>query len=222
MCGRFSLALEPEDLQLAFPDFTFPIEVIPRYNVAPSQPVLVVPNDGSGAADFFKWGLIPSWAKDPSIGDRLINARAETLAEKPSFRSAFKYRRCLVLANGFFEWHSRPGTKIKVPYFIHFKDGEPFAFAGLWERWQSLDGSEIRTTTIITTEPNPLVARIHKRMPLILPRESYAQWLHPSPQAPVDLQPLLVPFPSESMEAYPVSTLVNSPGNETPDILVKA
>lgn len=221
MCGRFSLTLEPDDLQQAFPDFSFLLQMVPRYNVAPSQSVLVIPNDGSNKADFFKWGLIPSWAKDPSIGERMINARAETLAEKPSFRSAYKYHRCLVLADGFYEWQSQSGLKTKVPHFIHLKDGKPFAFAGLWERWQSPDGSEIHTTAIITTAPNPLMAPIHNRMPVILPRDAYAHWLNPSPQSPLDLQSLLVPYPPDEMEAYPVSTLVNSPANDRPEILVK-
>lgn len=221
MCGRFTLTLEPSDLQDAFPGFTFPGEVVPRYNIAPTQPILAIPNDGTARADFFLWGLIPSWAKDPTIGSRLINARAETLAEKPAFRSAYKYHRCLILTNGFYEWQARPGAKTKVPHFIYLKTGEPFAFAGLWEQWHSSDGSEVRSAAIITTAPNPLMLPIHNRMPVILPRTAYSLWLDPTPHFPVDLNSLLVSYPAEEMEAYPVSTLVNSPGNDGPEILVK-
>jgi putative SOS response-associated peptidase YedK len=214
MCGRFALTVDPADLQDAFPKFTFPAEGAPRYNIAPSQPILALPNDGTKKADFFVWGLIPSWAKEPSIGARMINARAETLAEKPAFRSAYKYHRCLIFADGFYEWQARPGSKSKVPHFIRLKSGAPFAFAGLWEHWQSADGSEIRSAAIITTEPNELMASIHNRMPVILPQDTYAQWLDPAPQSPNRLNNLLVPYPAGVMEAYPVSTLVNSPGNE--------
>jgi putative SOS response-associated peptidase YedK len=219
MCGRFALTLDPADLQEAFPEFIFPQQAAPRYNIAPSQPILAIPNDGSGKADFFVWGLIPSWAKDPAIGSRLINARAETLAEKPAFCSAYKYRRCLILANGFYEWQALPGTKTKVPHFIHLKTGAPFAFAGLWEQWQAGNGSEVRSAAIITTEPNPLMAPIHNRMPVILSTHTYTQWLNPTPRFPVDLKSLLVSYPADEMEAYPISTLVNSPGNDRPEIL---
>ena len=220
MCGRFTLTVDPADLQEAFPEFSFPAKGIPRYNIAPSQPILALPNDGTKQADFFVWGLIPSWAKDPSIGNRLINARAETLAEKPSFRSAYKYHRCLIFADGFFEWQARPGLKSKAPHFIRLKSGEPFAFAGLWEHWQPADGSEIRSATIITTEPNELMASIHSRMPVILPPDTYSQWLDSAPQSPNRLQNLLVPYPAGEMEAYPVSTLVNSPGNDRPECIL--
>jgi putative SOS response-associated peptidase YedK len=218
MCGRFALTLDPADLQDAFPEFTFPGGLIPRYNIAPSQPILALPNDGTHTAGFFVWGLIPSWAKDPSIGGRLINARAETLAEKPAFRAAYKYHRCLIFADGFYEWQARPGAKTKLPHFIRLKSGMPFAFAGLWECWGSADGSEVRTAAIITAEPNTLVAPIHNRMPVILPRDAYAQWLDPAPQTPERLQSLLVPFPAGEMEARPVSALVNSPANDRPEI----
>ena len=221
MCGRFTLFLDPADLQDAFPEFTFPPQGTRRYNIAPTQPVLVVPNDGTGRADFFTWGLIPSWAKDPAIGSRMINARGETLAEKPSFRSAYRYRRCLVFTNGFFEWQSTPGVKTKVPHLIHLRSGEPFAFAGLWERWQSPEGSEVLSTTIITTEPNELMASIHNRMPVILPRTAYARWLETTPRFPADLQDLLVPYPAAEMEAYPISTLVNNPAYDRPEVIIK-
>ncbi len=222
MCGRFTLTLDPSDLREAFPDFSIPEQYSPRYNVAPTQPILAVTNEGTNKADFFVWGLIPSWAKDPSIGNRMINARAETLAEKPSFRSAYKYHRCLILADGFYEWQAQPGQKAKLPHFIHLKSGKPFAFAGLWEHWNSPDGSEVRSATIVTTEPNELMSRLHNRMPVILPRNAYAQWLDPAPRQPPSLQELLVPYPAEEMEAYPVSSLVNSPGNDTSELIARA
>ncbi len=220
MCGRFTLATDPADQQEAFPDFFFPEQFHPRYNVAPTQPILALPNDGTNKADFFLWGLIPSWAKDPTIGSRLINARAETLAEKPAFRSAYKYHRCLIFADGFFEWQTRPGAKGKTPYFIRMKNGRPFAFAGLWERWLAPEGSEVRTATIITTGPNELMVPIHNRMPVILPPHAYARWLDPSPLPPSGLQSLLVPYPAAEMEAYPVSPLVNSPDNDRPECII--
>ena len=217
MCGRFALTVDPVDLQAAFPEFSFPTQEAPRYNIAPSQPILALSNDGTNRADFFIWGLIPSWAKDPMIGNRMINARAETLAEKPAFRSAYKYHRCLIFANGFYEWQAQPGTKTKFPHFIRLKSGVPFAFAGLWEHWQAADGSEVRSATIITTEPNELMASLHNRMPVILPNNVYTQWIDPAPRFPIDLKSLLAPYPASEMEAYPVSTLVNSPGNDRPE-----
>jgi putative SOS response-associated peptidase YedK len=222
MCGRFILTIESEDLEKAFPEFNYPVQVGPRYNIAPTQPVLVVPNDGTSQADFFVWGLIPSWAKDPTIGSRLINARAETLAEKPSFRSAFKYHRCIIFANGFYEWQAQSGSKSKLPHLIRMKSGQPFAFAGLWEHWQSPDGSEIKSATIITTTANELMATIHDRMPVILSHSAFARWLDPEPLFPVNLKNLLVPFPAGEMEAYPVSTLVNSPANDRPELVLPA
>jgi putative SOS response-associated peptidase YedK len=231
MCGRFTLTLEPADLQDAFPEFTFPAQGVPRYNIAPSQPILGLPNNGTNQADFFVWGLIPSWAtpalaggarEGPSIGNRMINARAETVAEKPAFRSAYKHHRCLIFADGFFEWQARPGLKSKVPHYIRLKSGAPFAFAGLWEHWQPADGSEVRSTAIITTEPNELMASIHDRMPVILQPDTYSQWLDPAPQSPNRLNNLLVPYPTGEMEAYPVSTLVNSPGNDRPECVLPA
>lgn len=218
MCGRFTLTATPDQLQLAFPGIAIPPQISPRYNVAPSQPIAVVPNDGRNALDFFIWGLIPSWAKDPSIGNRMINARAETLAEKPSFRNAYKRRRCLVLADGFYEWKQIPGKKGKIPHYITRKDRQPFAMAGLWEQWFSPDGSEIKSATIITTEPNDLMAQLHNRMPVILPPETYGIWLDSGERAPADLQNLLVPYAGE-LAYYPVSPLVNSPANDTPDCI---
>jgi putative SOS response-associated peptidase YedK len=222
MCGRFTLTVDPADLQDAFPQFTFPEKYASRFNISPTQPILAVPNDGKNTADFFVWGLIPSWAKDSSIGSRLINARAETLAEKPSFRSGFKYHRCLILADGFYEWKQQPGTKIKVPHFIRLKSGKPFALAGLWDTWQSPDGGTVKSATIITTEPNSLMATLHNRMPVILPPQTYVDWLDPEVRTPDSLKDLLIPYPSEDLAAYPVSTLVNSPANDRAECVVPA
>ncbi len=222
MCGRFTLTADINTLQQTFPWINIPPGMAPRFNIAPSQPVAVVANDGSNKLDFFVWGLIPSWAKDPTIGSRMINARAETLAEKPSFRNAFRRRRCLILADGFFEWQKieESGRRIrKQPMYIHLADGRPFAFAGLWENWNSPDGSNILSCTIITTEPNELMASIHNRMPVILPEESYTDWLQPGETNAASLSKLLVPFPPERMNAYPVSTVVNSPANDLPEAI---
>ena len=220
MCGRFTLTVDPSALQEAFADYSFPPTFAPRFNIAPSQPVLAIPNDGRNAADFFVWGLIPSWSKDSTIGNRLINARGETVAEKPSFRGGFKYKRCLILADGFYEWKSQPGTKIKTPHFIHMKDKVPFAFAGLWDEWHSPDGSSIRSCTIITTGSNELMAGIHDRMPVILNQRDYATWLDTAPQTSERLLPLIKPFPADKMSAYPVSTMVNSPANDRAELVV--
>jgi len=222
VCGRFTLTVDPADLQDAFPEFTFPGQFAARFNIAPTQPVLVIPNDSAGRADFFVWGLIPSWAKDPSIGAHMINARAETLAEKPSFRSAYRYRRCLILADGFYEWQAQVGSKVKIPHYIRLKSGRPFAFAGLWGDWHAPDGSQIKSATIITTQPNELIARLHNRMPVILPPDTYARWLDPAPRQPANLQGLLAPYPAEAMSAHPVSTLVNSPANDLPECIAPA
>lgn len=221
MCGRFSLAADSQKIQEAFPWLNVPEGLQPRYNVAPTQPVAVVPNDGKNRLDYFVWGLIPSWAKDPEIGNRMINARAETLGEKPAFRAAFRRRRCLVLADGFYEWRQVPGRKSKVPMYIRMEDGLPFAFAGLWENWNSPDGSQVLSCTIITTNPNRLVREIHNRMPAVLAPAAYQRWLEPGEMQPEELNPLLQPYPAEEMLAYPVSTLVNSPANESPDCILE-
>lgn len=176
MCGRYSVAVDPEQLASRF-NAELPSEpLLPRLNAAPTEPLPVLLNEGPRRIELLRWGLIPSWADDPSIGSRLINARAETLAEKPSFRSALKSRRCLVLANAFYEWQKADDGK-KSPYRIALKTGEPFAFAGLWENWRDPSGQPVRTFTIITTEPNDLIAPIHNRMPVILRPEAEAAWL---------------------------------------------
>ena len=215
MCGRFTLWLQFGDLVKAFPGLTFPEFLPPRYNIAPTQDVAVVPNDGLEQVQLFRWGLVPFWAKDPSIGNRMINARAETVAEKPAYRAAYRRRRCLVLADGFYEWRKEPGSRTKTPMYIQLASGEPFAFAGLWEVWRP-DDTPLFTHTIITTEPNALLEPIHNRMPVILPREAYDRWLDPAEQRSGSFSDLLVPYPAEELAAYPVSTYVNSPGNDSP------
>ncbi|OGO14192.1 MAG: hypothetical protein A2Y53_07200 [Chloroflexi bacterium RBG_16_47_49] len=218
MCGRFTLTIDPDHLQEAFPWAIIPNDLPPRYNIAPSQPVAVIPNTGDNVLSMYKWGLIPSWSKDPSIGDRMINARSESLAEKPSFRNAYRRRRCLILADGFYEWKQIPGMKNKQPMYIRLNNNQPFAFAGLWELWASPDGSEIRSCTIITTQPNSLLEPVHNRMPVILSPDSYRQWLSTEDQLATQLNGLLIPYPSNEMIAYPVSKMVNSPQFDSPDL----
>ena len=222
MCGRFTLTVDPAELQEDFANYDFPTQFAPRFNIAPTQPVLAIPNNAKNKADFFLWGLIPSWSKDPSIGNKLINARGETIAEKPSFRGGFKYKRCIIPADGFYEWQARKGEKTKTPYFIHMKDRKPFAFAGLWDEWHSPEGDSLRTCTIITTEPNDLMSALHNRMPVILEPKDYDLWLDPAPQTPDNLLHLIKPFATDKMSAYPVSTLVNKPTNDIPEGVVPA
>jgi putative SOS response-associated peptidase YedK len=221
MCGRFALAADAETLAQQFelpmvmtmPEAAF----VPRYNVAPTQPVTAVRHHrDQRELTFFQWGLIPSWAKDPKMGSKMINARSETVADKPSFRAAFKRRRCIIPASGFYEWQKVNGGK--QPMYIHPTDEDVFAFAGLWETWHSADGSELDTCTILTTEPNELMAPIHNRMPVILEREDYDVWLQPGDRPETGLH-LLRPFPSQKMAAYPVSKLVNSPYNDSADCI---
>lgn len=220
MCGRFTLTIDPADLQDAFYWVDFGnADFSPRYNIAPTQGVPVVTNNGKNKLDFFTWGLVPFWAKDPSIGSRMINARSETLADKPSFRAAYRRRRCLILADGFYEWQKVTGSKTKTPTYIRLKSGSPFAFAGLWEDWHSPDGSQILSATIITTQPNALVKPIHNRMPVILPESAYKMWLTPGDIPSQKLSPLLRPFDANLMEAYPVSRLVNNPRNDSPSCI---
>jgi len=219
MCGRFTLTIDPFALQEAFPWAIVPDDLPVRYNIAPSQPVAVIPNTGDNIVTMYKWGLIPSWSKDPSIGDRMINARAESLDEKPSFRNAYKRRRCLILSDGFYEWKQNPDLKTKQPMYIRLKDGKPFAFAGLWEVWNAPDGSEIRSCTVITTQPNSLLEAIHNRMPVILPSSAYNKWLAKEDQQPTQLNGLLVPYPASEMIAFPVSKMVNRPELDTPELV---
>ncbi|MGB3292586.1 MAG: SOS response-associated peptidase [Phormidesmis sp.] len=212
MCGRFTQTRSGEAIAQTFSLKTTP-DPQPRYNIAPTQAVSAIAQPGE-AREYrvFQWGLVPSWAKDPSIGNRMINARAETVAEKPSFRAAFKRRRCLIVADGFYEWQ-RTG-KQKQPYYIQVED-DLFGFAGLWEHWESGDGSYLETCTILTTEPNELMARIHNRMPVIVHPDNYDLWLDPDLQDGRHLQHLLRPYEADAMQLQPVSQTVNNPRNET-------
>ncbi|MBI4551007.1 MAG: SOS response-associated peptidase [Candidatus Latescibacteria bacterium] len=216
MCGRYTLATDRTTLSETFPQLTLPDVLPPRYNIAPSQEVAVVANTGERVLASFRWGLIPSWAKDPGIGHKMINARAESLAEKPSFRTAYQRRRCLILADGFYEWAQQPGSKTKIPVYIRLRSGRPFGFAGLWEVWRPADGPPVFSCTIITTTPNELMERIHHRMPVIVKPDAYEQWLDPHEQPPERLDGLLVPYPAAEMIAYPVSSLVNNPKMDSP------
>jgi len=221
MCGRFALIVDASVLADVF-DVDPPRELEPRFNIAPTQtvPIVRAGKETPRECALVRWGLVPSWAKDEKIGPRMINARGETVAEKPSFRSAVKSRRCLVPADGFYEWVRT--AEGKQPHFIHFSDGRPFAFAGLWERWHKGEGEPLDTCTIITTTPNDLIADLHDRMPVILPPDQFSEWLEPGPLPPERLQGLLVPHPAEGMEAYPVSTYVNKPANDGPECIVRA
>jgi putative SOS response-associated peptidase YedK len=215
MCGRFTLTAEPSVIQHAFDLDSVPGEMVPRYNIAPTQPVAVITNEDPSALTFHRWGLIPSWSKDPSIGSKMINARSETADSKPSFRSAYKRRRCLIPASGFYEW--RQGEDGKAPMYIHLDDHKVFAFAGLWEVWHGPDGEELRTCTILTGEPNSLIRPIHNRMAIILPEAHYDLWLSPDELGVDVLGPVLQPYDPDEMRVYEVSKLVNKPSNDTPE-----
>jgi putative SOS response-associated peptidase YedK len=220
MCGRFTLYTDLQEIIERF-DIGVAIkndEYEYRYNVAPSQNILSVINDGEkNRLGYLKWGLVPPWAKNNSIGHKLINARSETLHEKPSFKQAYSSRRCLILADGFYEW-KRDG-KNKIPMMIRLKGGHPFAMAGLWESWKSVTGDAIHTCTIITTRPNHLMESIHDRMPVILKPEQEQIWLDRSKGETKYLNQFFVPYPAEDMEAYEVSSLVNSPKNESLELI---
>lgn len=219
MCGRFTLTSSADEIAQAFQLSDVP-QRSPRYNIAPTQPLeTIITKSGERKLEMMKWGLIPHWAKDPKMGNKLINARAETLAEKPSFRGAFQHRRCLILANGFYEWHKSAEKKQKQPYYIHLIHHEPFAFAGLWETWQPETGEAILSCTLITTVANELMQPIHQRMPVILSSQDYDNWLNPAITEAQSLQSCLKPYPSSAMTAYRVSSLVNSPTHEQPECI---
>jgi len=217
MCGRYTLSA-PSDLIEDLMELEESIELQPRFNIAPTQEAPVVLQRDSSASrrlETLRWGLVPFWAKDRSIGDRMINARSETVVEKPAFRASFKRKRCLVVADGFYEWQVTGGPK--QPFFFRLTSREPFAMAGLWDRWdKGADGSSLETFAILTTEPNSVVEPVHKRMPVILERADYAAWLDPDGQDTDRLQEFLVPYPHTEMEGIPVSTYVNNPANQGP------
>ena len=209
MPGRITLTTDAVALGAAFPWLKVPPELQPRYNIVPTQPIAVVLNDAKSQIDFLNWGLIPTYTK-VKMTNFLLNARAEGIERKPSFRSPFKRRRCLVPADGYYEWVKLPRKKDKIPYWVHLKSKRPFFFAGLWDTWSAMDGSEVKTCCFITCEPNALVAQIHHRMGVILDEKDYAAWLQPDEVDPKELLPLLAPYPADEMAYYQVSTLVSS------------
>ncbi|MEZ5197073.1 MAG: SOS response-associated peptidase [Bacteroidales bacterium] len=216
MCGRFSFSPLAKIIEDRFDIKVDKATYKPRYNCAPSQNLAVISNSDTDVLSYYRWGIIPFWAKDKSIGNKLINSKAETITEKPSFKSAFKKKRCLVLSDGFYEW-KKVSPKEKIPYRIKMREDTLFSMAGIWDAWKNQDGEFIHSFSIITTTPNELMANIHTRMPVILDKKDEKLWL--SDEEPELLLPLLKPFPANEMTAYAVSTLVNSPMNDSPDIL---
>ncbi len=218
MCARFTLGASISDVfQGRFDSMLREAGHQPRYNIAPTNQVLAITNDGTRRAELMRWGLVPFWAKDIKIGNKMINAVGETAAAKPAFRAAFRKRRCLVLADGFFEW--KKAGKAKIPTYIFLKSREVFAFAGLWESWKDPNGAILRSCAILTTQPNEFIEPIHHRMPVILSEETEALWLDPMTEDPDILQPLLQPSPGELMDSYQVSTYVNSARNQGPECI---
>lgn len=214
MCGRFAF-YSPAEATASLFGAHGSIDVAPRYNIAPTQFIAGVRNDEEGDRELatFRWGLVPFWAKDPSIGNRMINARAETIAEKPSFRTAYRKRRCLILADGFYEWHTEDG--VKLPYFISLASGEPFAFAGLWEHWDSKETDEsLQTATIVTTAANEFVANLHHRMPVVLEPATADRWMNGDTTLLDD-----VTVNAPALRAWPVARTVNNARNESPDLI---
>ncbi|WP_211745578.1 SOS response-associated peptidase [Paenibacillus sp. Marseille-Q4541] len=221
MCGRFTLGVTMEELMLHYmlddiPDY---IDYNPRYNIAPTQQVVAIIHDGTKRrAGTLRWGLIPHWAKDKSIGSKMINARSETLLDKPAFREPFLRKRCLIPADGFYEWQKQEnGTK--TPYRITMQDKGIFSFAGLYDIWMSPEGQRISTCTILTTRPNSLMSQVHDRMPVMIHPEQEELWLDRTVQRPEAITPLLVPYPAEQMQAYPVSTAVGKVTNDSIDLI---
>jgi putative SOS response-associated peptidase YedK len=209
MCGRYVLkAALPDIARMLGMDVDLALE--PRYNIAPTTPVPACRMERPDEKELtlLRWGLVPHWAKQADGNYRMINARAETVATKPAFRTPFRSRRCLIPADGYYEWKSVAGRK--QPYYFTMKDGNPFCFAGLWERWQPAEGDALETCAIITTEANALGAEVHHRMPVIIGADDYEQWLDPRVTRSDEVLPLLAPFPPEAMTVYPVSTLVNN------------
>ncbi len=220
MCGRFAFH-SPAELVSRLFDVEFPLELEPRYNIAPSQYVAALRYKESGGSESFepvmlRWGLVPFWAKDPSIGNRMINARQETADQKPAFRAAFKRRRCVILADGFFEWRNSTGGKI--PTYISRQDEQPFAMAGLWERWGE-EESQLETCTIMTTAANSFMQALHQRMPVVLSPETARCWIDPAHVSKADLQDLLDPPPDAGLRSWEVGRDVNNPRNDGPELI---
>jgi len=226
MCGRFVSSSPPDELAKYF-DVEAVSEAVlePSYNVAPSQDIyVVVETGGVRRLDTFHWGLVPFWAKDPSTGNKMINARAESIAEKNAYKRSFQKRRCIIPVDGFYEWKKVPGQKVKQPYFIHREDGEPMAFAGLWEIWRPADDVDrtsdpLRSCTIITGQPNEKIAEIHDRMPVMLPPSAWSAWLDPGNDDLETLGKLLVPAPASLLALHPVRRDVNNVRENRPDLI---
>jgi putative SOS response-associated peptidase YedK len=217
MCGRMTIRTPAQDIarELGLDGVQAALEQ-PRYNLAPTQQVPAVVNDGARQLTLLRWGLVPGWARDVAIGNKLINARAETVADKPSFRTALRRRRCIVVADGFYEWMQ--SARPKRPFLFQRRDGRPFAIAGLWEEWHPPDGSApLRTCTLVTTQANALLAPYHERMPVLLEREAWECWLTPGALEPAQLKSLLVPAPVEGYHAHEVSRVVNLPAHDGPE-----
>ncbi len=215
MCGRYRLSRRKQIVEEYFDSVSGEDDWTPRYNIAPTQPVPVIrqhPKEPVRQLSLMKWGLIPSWAKGPSVAASTINARSETAATKPAFRDALKSRRCLIPADGFYEW-MRTG-KAKLPYCFEVNDGELLAFAGLWDRWKDPSGNWVRTCTILTTTPNPVTSVVHDRMPVILDPDSYDLWLDPGTQDVAAASELLKPYDARAMRSYPVNTRINHVAND--------
>lgn len=216
MCGRYTIIAKAEEIERRF-NVEIPESYAPSYNAAPTQILPVITDANPTGVSFFQWGLIPPWAKDKSIGSKLINARSETITEKISFKNAFKQKRCLVIADGFYEW-KKPSKKAKIPHRILLKTKELFAFAGLWEEYQDEDHQTVHTFTIITTQANSAISAIHERMPVILEPHLEEQWLNPNVLSHEHLESLK-PYDSQKMDFYPVSSMVNSASNNNPELI---
>ena len=225
MCGRFTNKAKPEEVEKEFKvgNLNSKLFETPRFNIAPTHTIAVVLEaDGERIVSSLKWGLIPSWAKDASIGSRMINARAETLAEKPSFKNAFKSRRCIIPASGFYEWQKQ-AKGAKQPFYFYLKDKDVYGFAGLYEEWLDKESGElVETCTIITTEANKVLEPVHDRMPVILTPKSYDEWLDAKYKDTDKLQSLLVPYPAKEMDSHTVSRAVNAPSNDSPELVINS
>jgi putative SOS response-associated peptidase YedK len=216
MCGRFALSAHTDEVEKLLPSLYSESEIEPRYNIAPSQSIATILNDSPKEISFVHWGLIPSWSKDKSVSSKMINARAETLIIKPAFKRLYRNKRCLIIADGFYEWKKDTGTKKKTPYFIKLKSGEPFTFAGLWDTWtEPTTNQKIISAVIITTVPSRKIKEIHDRMPVIIPKEDRLLWLNSETDIGY-LDKLFSPYPDEDIEIFEVSTAVNAPGNNDP------
>lgn len=224
MCGRFVSKAKKEEIENEFEvEIGDDSLIVPRYNIAPTQLIAAITElENTREILLFKWGLVPKWAKDESMSSKLINARAETLREKPSFRDAFRSRRCIIPTSGFYEWQ-KTEKGAKQPFYFYLKEKEVFGFAGLWEEWLNKETGELtETCTIITTESNDVLKPVHERMPVILKTDFYEQWLNPKIKDTDKLQNLLVPYPADEMASHPVSRAVNSPTENSPELILNS